>query len=213
MRKQPAKLRARLEQLGFRAARRDAELSSDFFVRVAFDVVHHEHRSGARRQPVRRFLDARCEQRSLAVVLHRHRVVLHVRFGLRDPARAPQRVERAIDGDAVRPRSELRLPAIRRQRPEDLDPHFLRDVGGEIGVADQTPDDGVDVRRVLRPQGLQRPLIAFDGALDEDLSPFPWGSLLWSRRERALGLPTHGSGSAMTVSRRPCRQAVSDRGR
>ncbi len=65
---------------------------------------------------------------------------------------APERVERAVDGDAVRPRSELRFPAIRRERPEDLNPHFLRDVGGEVGVADQTPDDGVDVRRVLRPK-------------------------------------------------------------
>jgi hypothetical protein len=57
---------------------------------------------------------------------------------------------------------ELRFPAVRRQRPKDLIHTLLRDVGGEVGVADQTPDHGVDVRRVLRPEVLQRPLVAVD---------------------------------------------------
>ena len=72
------------------------------------------------------------------------------------------------------PGAELRFAAVRRQCSEDLDPHLLRDVGCEIGVADKTPDDGVDVRRVLRPEVVQRPLIAFNGALDEDLIHSHW---------------------------------------
>src|SRR5438128_2742592 len=45
MREQLPQLRACLEQLGLRSARCDAELLGDLLVRVALDVVEHEHRS------------------------------------------------------------------------------------------------------------------------------------------------------------------------
>ena len=156
-------------------------------------------------KPVRCFFYARGEQRALAVVFHRDRVVLDVRLGLGDPTRSPERVERAVDGDAVRPRSELRFAAVRRERPKDLNPHFLRDVGGEIGVADQTPYDGVDVRRVLRPKVVQRPLIAFDGALDEDLIHSHGVLLTWSHRRpgglHAASGPISRAGRARSATR------------
>ena len=70
----------------------------------------------------------------------------------------------------MRPRSELRVAAEARQRAEDLDPHFLRDVGGEIGiVSDEASDHDIDVRRMSGPEGPHRRLIARQGALNGEL--------------------------------------------
>jgi len=77
-----------------------------------------------------------------------------------------QRVERTVHRDAVRPRAELRIAAITRQRAKDLNPDLLRDVGGKVRIADQPPNDRVDVRSMLRPNRAQRPLIAGDCQCD-----------------------------------------------
>jgi hypothetical protein len=70
----------------------------------------------------------------------------------------------------MRPRSELRVAAKAWQGPEDLDPHFLCDVGREIRiVADEPPHDDIDVRRMTGPKGPHRRLIAREGSLYGEL--------------------------------------------
>src|SRR5437773_2079906 len=87
----------------------------------------------------------------------------------RQPARLAQRVERPIHGDAMRPRAELRVPPVTGQRPENLNPDLLGDVGGKVRVpADQATDDHVDMRGVPGPKGPERPLIAIERASDDE---------------------------------------------
>ena len=83
-----------------------------------------------------------------------------------EPSRAPQRIQSTVYCDTVRPRPKLRLPAVRRQRAEDLDPHFLRDVRRHFRIPNQPSHHGVNVRSVERPERSHRPFIAVDGALN-----------------------------------------------
>ena len=181
MREQPAKLRACLEQLGFRAARGDAQLLGDLLVGVALDVVQHEDGASAGGEPLDRLVDALREEAAVHVVFHRDGVVLHHRLELGEPPHRAQRIERAIHRDAVRPGGELRIAPPRGQRAEDLDPDFLTDVFGQVGVTGQTPDDGIDVRRVLRPKGTQRPFVTFDCLLNGQKVRRHGYSFSWSR--------------------------------
>jgi hypothetical protein len=62
----------------------------------------------------------------------------------------------------------LRVPSVTRQRPEDLNPDFLRDVRRRIGIpAHQATHDHVDVRCVPGPEGPERPFIASNRSADE----------------------------------------------
>jgi hypothetical protein len=67
------------------------------------------------------------------------------------------------------PRPELRLTAISGKRPENLDPHFLRDVRRNVVISTESSYDSIDVRRVPQPQLPHRRFIAFHGALKSDL--------------------------------------------
>ena len=126
--------------------------------------------------------------------LDRCRVVFHVDLHGRHALGSSQRVERPVHRDAVRPGPELRVAAKAGQRPEDLDPHFLRDVGGQIRiVSDQTSDDDVDVRRVAGPQGPHRRLIARQGAL--------YGELFVLHDVRGIGHGGSGMVAAATMGR------------
>ena len=51
----------------------------------------------------------------------------------------------------MRPGPELRFSTVAGQRLEDLDPDFLRDVGGDVVVATQAANDRVDMGRVPQP--------------------------------------------------------------
>jgi hypothetical protein len=62
-----------------------------------------------------------------------------------------QRVESPIDRNAMRPRAELRIAPVTRQRAEDLHPYLLRDVSRQIGVPAQPPYHSIDMRSVLDP--------------------------------------------------------------
>ena len=139
-------------------------------MRIAFDVVEQEDRARAGRELRSGLLDRGGEQPAFRVRLDRCRIVLHVHLHRRRALRTPERIQRAIHCDAVRPRPELRVAAKARQRPEDLDPDFLRDVRRQIGVVtDQPPDDDVDVRRMPGPQGPHRRLVAREGSLYGEL--------------------------------------------
>ena len=66
----------------------------------------------------------------------------------------------------MRPRAELSIPTKAAESTKNLYPHILRDVGGKVGISSEPPHHCIDVRRVLRPELPQRPLITVDGALD-----------------------------------------------
>jgi len=164
-----AQLRPGFEELGLGSARRDAEIARDLLVGESFDVVQHEHSTCARRELVHRLLDRLGEEGALGVHLDRGTVLLDLRLETRQAATLSQRIHRAIDGDPVRPRSELRIPTIARQRAEDLNPDLLGDVSGQVLVVpDQSPNDEIDMRGVARPQRPQRALITFYGSTNRE---------------------------------------------
>src|SRR5688500_18699898 len=123
---QLSQLRARLEQLRFRSTRSDSELRSDLAVRVAFDVMEHEHRARAGRQPYHRLFYRFRDEGAIGVRLDHGGVVLDIDLELRDAADPSQGIERTVNGNAMCPCSELRVAAVSRQRSEDLHPYFLR---------------------------------------------------------------------------------------
>ena len=103
------------------------------------------------------------DERPVVIRLDRRAVFLHFGLEARQPPRLPERVERAVHRDPVRPGAELRVAPVARQRAEDLNPDFLRDVRGHVRVsAHQATHDHVDVRSVPGPEGPERPLIAID---------------------------------------------------
>jgi hypothetical protein len=106
---------------------------------------------------------------AFAVMFNRGRVFFDPGFHRFDPPGRPERVQRPVDRDPVRPRRKPGIAPIRRQRLEDLDPHFLRHVLRRVGVADQPPDHRVDARCVQRPELAHGLLIAAHGTLDECL--------------------------------------------
>jgi hypothetical protein len=63
----------------------------------------------------------------------------------------------------------LRFSPISWQSSEDLDPHFLRDISGDVVVAAKATYDRVDMRRVPQPKLPHRCFVAFHGALKSDL--------------------------------------------
>ena len=76
----------------------------------------------------------------------------------------------AIHRDPVRPRAELGVAPVLRQRPEDLNPDFLGDVRREIEIVPhQPPNHRIDMRCMTRPERAHRCLVALDSALDGEL--------------------------------------------
>lgn len=102
-------------------------------------------------------------------MLNARRLFVNLDFRLAYPPERPERVQRAVDRNPVRPGGELRITAVARQRAENLNPDFLRHVGRQIRVSDQPSHNRIDARRVLRPNGAQRGLVAIDGSTDCDL--------------------------------------------
>jgi hypothetical protein len=169
VREELAKLRARFEQLRLGSAGGDSQLLRDFLVRVALDVVQHEHGSGARRQLGRGLLDRLGDEGAIGVGLDLGAVLLDLGLEARQPATFPQRVERTVYGDAVRPSPELRIAPVAGQRSEDLNPDLLGDVRGQVGVTPhQSADDHVEVRGVPGPKGPERPLISIERASNDE---------------------------------------------
>ena len=131
-------------------------------MRVPFHVVQQKHRARTRRQLSRGRFDGLRQHAAIAVLFHTRRVFLDLGFDARQPTRASQRVQRAIDRHAMHPRAELCVAAPRRQRAEDLNPDLLRDVFSEIGIAGQSSNNGIDMRRMLIPQQAHGALVALD---------------------------------------------------
>src|SRR3954462_12108584 len=125
VREQLPKLRARLEQLRFRSAGRDSQLFSDLPVREPFDVVQHEYRACSGRQSRHGLLDGFGHERTIAVVFGDGGVIFYIDLELRDAPDLAQSVEGTIYSNPMGPCSELRIPAIAWQGPEDLHPHLL----------------------------------------------------------------------------------------
>jgi hypothetical protein len=169
VRKQPAEPGTRFEQLRFRTTRRNPEFRRDLFVRVPFHIVEDEHRARTRRELLHGGIDRRRQHRALTVVLDRRRLFLYLRFHRLDSPPRSQGIQGSVDRYAVRPGREPRIATVRRERPEDLDPHFLRDVVGGVGVANQPPHYRVDTRCMQRPELAHGLLVASHGALNECL--------------------------------------------
>jgi len=81
--------------------------------------------------------------------------------------RTAEGIERPVDRDAMGPRAELRIPAEAGESAEDLDPDLLRDIRGVVGVTYQPAHDGVDARRVLRPERSQCPFVPVNRASNQ----------------------------------------------
>ena len=125
MREQFPESRARLEQLGFRSARSDSELRTDLPMRIAFDIVKHEHCSRPRRQLAHRLFDRLRDESAVAILFREYGVVLDVDLQLRNSPHLPQCVQRSVYRDTVGPRSKLRIAPVARERSEDLHPDLL----------------------------------------------------------------------------------------
>jgi len=79
-------------------------------------------------------------------------IFVNFRFDVGEPSGLAKRVQRPVDGDPVRPRSELRISAVARQGAEDLNPDFLRDIGCQVRIGPDKPaHDHIDVRSVPSP--------------------------------------------------------------
>src|SRR5205823_12683201 len=90
----------------------------------------------------------------------------------------PSRIQRPVHCDSGSPGSRLRVPAITRKCPEALHPHPLRDVGGQLGITTEPANDSVDMRRMLRPKPLHRPLVASYRTLEVELIEWHLGRLI-----------------------------------
>src|SRR5258708_1379425 len=117
MREQLSQFGPGFEQLRFRSARGDSELLSDLAVRIAFNVVKHEYRSSPWRQLAHRLLYRFGHKSPIAIVFRHRGVVLDVDFELREPPDLSERVESAVDGNSMSPRSELRITPVAWKRP------------------------------------------------------------------------------------------------
>ena len=178
MREQLFQLGARLKQLRFRSARGDSEFLSDLSVRITFNVVKHEHRPRPRRKFSYRLLNGFRDERSVAIHLRERGVILDVNLEPREAPDLPQSVQGPVDGNAMSPRSELRVPSVARERSEDLHPDLLRDVSRQLRIPAKPAYNRVNVWRMLRPQSLHRPLVAGNRALEVELVEWHLGRIL-----------------------------------